>query len=62
MRSLSRDLLELADEKAVSYTCMVVHTCLDEHKTEQLVKDTQQLQLPLKIMDLCRTLPEVDWT
>uniref|UniRef100_A0A671L567 Ataxin-10 n=1 Tax=Sinocyclocheilus anshuiensis TaxID=1608454 RepID=A0A671L567_9TELE len=56
------DLLELADEKAVSYTCMVIHTCLDEHKTEQLVKDTQQLKLSLKIMDLCRTLPDVDWT
>ncbi|XP_026089297.1 ataxin-10-like [Carassius auratus] len=56
------DLLELADEKAVSYTCMVIHTCLDEHKTEQLVKDTQQLKLSLKIMDLCKTLPDVDWT
>uniref|UniRef100_A0A8C2G0N2 Ataxin-10 n=1 Tax=Cyprinus carpio TaxID=7962 RepID=A0A8C2G0N2_CYPCA len=57
-----RDLLELADEKAVSYTCMVIHTCLDKHKTEQLVKDTQQLRLSLKIIDLCRTLPDVDWT
>ncbi|XP_052411256.1 ataxin-10-like [Carassius gibelio] len=56
------DLLELADEKAVSYTCMVIHTCLDEHKIEQLVKDTQQLKLSLKIMDLCKTLPDVDWT
>uniref|UniRef100_A0A8C1WMJ0 Ataxin-10 n=1 Tax=Cyprinus carpio TaxID=7962 RepID=A0A8C1WMJ0_CYPCA len=56
------DLLELADEKAVSYTCMVIHTCLDKHKTEQLVKDTQQLRLSLKIIDLCRTLPDVDWT
>ncbi|XP_043092633.1 ataxin-10 [Puntigrus tetrazona] len=56
------DLLELADEKAVSYTCMVIHTCLDEDKTEQLVKDTRQLKLSLKIVDLCRTLPEVDWT
>uniref|UniRef100_A0A671MUT8 Ataxin-10 n=1 Tax=Sinocyclocheilus anshuiensis TaxID=1608454 RepID=A0A671MUT8_9TELE len=56
------DLLELADEKAVSYTCMVIHSCLDKHKTEQLVKDTQQLKLSLKIMDLCRTLPDVDWT
>lgn len=60
--SPSRDLLELPDEKAVSYTCMVIHTCLDEHKTQQLVKDTQQLKLSLKIMDLCRTLPDVDWT
>ncbi|XP_026065466.1 ataxin-10 [Carassius auratus] len=56
------DLLELADERAVSYTCMVIHTCLDKHKTEQLVKDTQQLKLSLKIIDLCRTLPDVDWT
>lgn len=60
--SPSRDLLELPDEKAVSYTCMVIHTCLDEHKTQQLVKDTQCLKLSLKIMDLCRTLPDVDWT
>ncbi|XP_073694573.1 ataxin-10 [Garra rufa] len=56
------DLLELADEKAISYTCMVVHTCLDEHKTEQLAKDTQQLKLSRKIVDLCRTMPDVDWT
>uniref|UniRef100_A0A671MQJ0 Ataxin-10 n=1 Tax=Sinocyclocheilus anshuiensis TaxID=1608454 RepID=A0A671MQJ0_9TELE len=60
--SFGEDLLELADEKAVSYTCMVIHSCLDKHKTEQLVKDTQQLKLSLKIMDLCRTLPDVDWT
>ncbi|XP_067283264.1 ataxin-10 [Pseudorasbora parva] len=56
------DLLELPDEKAVSYTCMVIHTCLDKHKTEQLVKDMQQIKLSLKIIDLCRTLPDVDWT
>ncbi|XP_051546420.1 ataxin-10-like [Myxocyprinus asiaticus] len=57
-----RDLLELLDEKAVSYTCMVLHTCLDKCKTEQLAKDGQQLKVSLKIMDLCRTFPDVDWT
>ncbi|XP_073801475.1 ataxin-10 isoform X1 [Danio rerio] len=41
---------------------MVIHTCLDEHKTEQFVEDTQRLKLTLKIMDLCRTLPDLDWT
>ncbi|KAI7791717.1 ataxin-10 [Triplophysa rosa] len=56
------NMLELPDEKAVSYTCMVLHTCLDDHKTETLAQDAQQLKVPLKIMDLCRTLPDVDWT
>ncbi|XP_030644238.1 ataxin-10 [Chanos chanos] len=56
------DLLGLSDEKAVAYACMVLHTCLDEHKTEQLAKDEQHLKVALKVMDLCKTLPEVDWT
>lgn len=56
------DILQLPDEKSISYTCMVIHTCLDEHKTEQFVEDTQRLKLTLKIMDLCRTLPDLDWT
>nr|XP_055046350.1 ataxin-10 [Misgurnus anguillicaudatus] len=56
------NLLDLPDEKVVSYTCMVLHTCLDEHKTERLAQDPQQLKVSRKIMDLCKSLPDVDWT
>lgn len=57
-----RDLLELSDEKAVAYTCMVLHTCLDEDKTELLRTEPQQLKVALKVTELCRTMPDVDWT
>ncbi|MCI4389111.1 hypothetical protein PGIGA_G00093990 [Pangasianodon gigas] len=56
------DLLELNDEKAVAYTCMVVYTCLDTEKTEQLGVDPIKLKVALKITELCRTRPDIDWT
>uniref|UniRef100_W5K945 Ataxin-10 n=1 Tax=Astyanax mexicanus TaxID=7994 RepID=W5K945_ASTMX len=56
------DLLELPDEKTIAYTCMVLHTCLDEDKIEQLGTEPEQLKVALKVTELCRTLPEVDWT
>ncbi|KAF4079709.1 hypothetical protein AMELA_G00181340 [Ameiurus melas] len=56
------DLLELNDEKAVAYTCMVIYTCLDTEKTEQLGVDPMKLKVALKITELCRTLPDIDWT
>ncbi|XP_036433407.1 ataxin-10 isoform X1 [Colossoma macropomum] len=56
------DLLELSDEKAVAYTCMVLHTCLDEDKTEQLRTEPRPMNVALKVVELCRTLPDVDWT
>lgn len=59
---LFRDLLELNDEKAVAYTCMVIHTCLDTEKTEQLGVDPVKLKVALKITEMCRTFPDVDWT
>lgn len=54
--------MELDDERAVAYTCMVVYTCLDAEKTEQLGTDPIKLKVALKITELCRTLPDVDWT
>nr|XP_057933983.1 ataxin-10 isoform X2 [Doryrhamphus excisus] len=54
-------LLNVDDEKTVSYTSMVVHTCLDEAKVEEL-SEPQNIQLALKVMELCRTQPELDWT
>lgn len=59
---LFRDLLELNDEKAVAYMCMVIYTCLDTEKTEQLGVDPIKLKVALKITELCRTLPDIDWT
>ncbi|KAL7828000.1 hypothetical protein AOLI_G00311520 [Acnodon oligacanthus] len=56
------DLLELSDEKAVAYTCMVLHTCLDEDKTELLRTEPRQMKVAVKVTELCRTLPDVDWT
>lgn len=57
-----RDLLELEDEKAVAYTCMVIYTCLDTKKTEQLGMDPIKLKVALKVTELCQTLPDIDWT
>lgn len=59
---LFRDLLELNDEKALAYTCMVIYTCLDTEKTQQLGVNLIQLKVALKITELCRTLPDIDWT
>ncbi|XP_077357165.1 ataxin-10 [Festucalex cinctus] len=54
-------LLNVADEKTVSYASMVLHTCLDENKVEE-VAELQNIQLVLRVMELCRTQPELDWT
>ncbi|XP_061920511.1 ataxin-10 [Entelurus aequoreus] len=54
-------LLSVDDEKTVSHTSMVLHTCLDEAKVEEL-SEPQNIQLALKVMELCRTQPELDWT
>ncbi|CAG5927683.1 unnamed protein product [Menidia menidia] len=49
------------DEKVVNYTSMVLHTCLDEARVEDLSKP-ENIQLALRVMELCRTQPDVDWT
>ncbi|XP_029969638.1 ataxin-10-like [Salarias fasciatus] len=54
-------LLSVDDEKVVNYTSMVLHTCLDETKVEDL-SDPENIQLALRVMELCRTRPELDWT
>ncbi|XP_066525712.1 ataxin-10 isoform X2 [Hoplias malabaricus] len=56
------DLLEFPDEKTVAYTCMVLHTCLDEDRTERLGTEPQHMKVVLKIIEMCRTLPNIDWT
>ncbi|TNN71889.1 Ataxin-10 [Liparis tanakae] len=55
------NLLHVDDEKAVNYASMVLHTCLDEAKVEEL-SDPQNIHLALKVMELCRTHPDLDWT
>ncbi|XP_041933934.1 ataxin-10 [Alosa sapidissima] len=55
-------LLDIQDEKAIAYTCMALHTCLNEHKVEQLTKQPDCFKVALKVMELCRTQPELDWT
>ncbi|KAF7647156.1 hypothetical protein LDENG_00176860 [Lucifuga dentata] len=54
-------LLSVDDEKAVSYTSMVIHTCLDEAKVEKLAEQ-HNIQLAFRVMELCRTEPDLDWT
>lgn len=49
------------DEKAVTYASMVLHTCLDEAKVETMAQP-QNIPLVLKVMELCRTQPDIDWT
>lgn len=58
---MNRQLLSVDDEKAVNYASMVLHTCLDEAKVEEL-SEPQNIQLALRVMELCRTQPELDWT
>ncbi|XP_037098875.1 ataxin-10 [Syngnathus acus] len=53
-------LLKVDDEKTVSYASMVLHTCLDESKVEELAQ--QNIQLALRVVDLCQSQPELDWT
>ncbi|CAL1568939.1 unnamed protein product [Knipowitschia caucasica] len=54
-------LLSLDDEKSVTYASMVLHTCLDEAKVDTLALP-QNITLALKVMELCRTQPDIDWT
>uniref|UniRef100_A0A3Q1JG33 Ataxin-10 n=1 Tax=Anabas testudineus TaxID=64144 RepID=A0A3Q1JG33_ANATE len=54
-------LLRVDDEKVVNYSSMVLHTCLDETKVEEL-SEPQNIQLALRVMDLCRNQPDLDWT
>jgi len=58
---VNRELLSVDDEKVVTYTSMVLHTCIDGAKVEDLSKP-QNIKLALKVMELCRTQPDLDWT
>lgn len=57
-----RGLLSMHDEKVIAYTCMALHTCLNDKKVEQLTKQQDSLAVGLKVVELCRTQPELDWT
>ncbi|XP_077449865.1 ataxin-10 [Stigmatopora argus] len=54
-------LLNVDDEKTVSYASMVLHTCLDEAKVEEL-SQLKNIQLARRVMELCGNRPELDWT
>ncbi len=58
---VNRQLLSVEDEKVINYTSMVLNTCLDEAKVEELSKP-QYIQLAVRVMELCRTQPDLDWT
>ncbi|GAA6217508.1 ataxin-10 [Lates calcarifer] len=59
--NLLLQLLSVDDEKTVNYASMVFHTCLDEAKVEEL-SEPQNIELALRVMELCRTQPDLDWT
>ncbi|KAE8281493.1 Ataxin-10 Spinocerebellar ataxia type 10 protein-like protein [Larimichthys crocea] len=59
--NLLLQLLSVDDVKTINYTSMVLHTCLDETKVEEL-SEPQNIQLALRVMELCRTQPDLDWT
>ncbi|XP_039997736.1 ataxin-10 isoform X3 [Xiphias gladius] len=59
--NLLLQLLNADDEKTVNYASMLLHTCLDEAKVEEL-SEPQNIQLALRVLELCRTQPELDWT
>ncbi|CAJ1055050.1 ataxin-10 [Xyrichtys novacula] len=59
--TLLLQLLSTDDEKAVNYASMVLHTCLNEAKVEEM-SEPQNIQLALRVMELCRTQPDLDWT
>ncbi|XP_059182324.1 ataxin-10 [Centropristis striata] len=59
--NLLLQLLSVDDEKAVNYASMVLHTCLDEAKVDEL-SDPQNIQLARRVIELCRTQPDLDWT
>ncbi|XP_020495184.1 ataxin-10 [Labrus bergylta] len=59
--NLLLQLLSADDEKTVNYASMVLHSCLDEAKVEEM-SEPQNIQLALRVMELCRTQPDLDWT
>uniref|UniRef100_A0A3B4U3B7 Ataxin-10 n=2 Tax=Seriola dumerili TaxID=41447 RepID=A0A3B4U3B7_SERDU len=59
--NLLLQLLSADDEKTVNYASMVLHTCLDEAKVEEL-SEPHNIELALRVMELCRTQPDLDWT
>ncbi|KAG9335466.1 hypothetical protein JZ751_004595 [Albula glossodonta] len=53
-------LLDHSDEKTAAYTCMVLHTCMDEQKVQQLLEQRQE-EVAMKVISLCHRQPELDW-
>ncbi|TNM91408.1 hypothetical protein fugu_019788 [Takifugu bimaculatus] len=59
--NLFLQLLNVDDVKTVDYASMVLHTCLDEAKVEEL-SQSQNIQVALRVMELCKTHDDLDWT
>lgn len=57
---VDRRLLSVDDVKAVDYASMVLHTCLDEAKVAEL-SQPPNVGVALRVMELCRTHPQLDW-
>ncbi|XP_077565770.1 ataxin-10 isoform X2 [Stigmatopora nigra] len=54
-------LLNVDDERTVCYTSMLLYTCLDEAKVEEL-SQLKNIQIARRVLELCGNRPELDWT
>uniref|UniRef100_A0A3B3QHQ9 Ataxin-10 n=1 Tax=Paramormyrops kingsleyae TaxID=1676925 RepID=A0A3B3QHQ9_9TELE len=52
--------LEL-DEKTAAYSAMVLYTCLDPNKVEEMVTHQEHQAVARKVIALCQKQPELDW-
>ncbi|XP_046879017.1 ataxin-10 isoform X2 [Hypomesus transpacificus] len=55
-------LLSVTDSKAVGYASMVLHCCLDQDKLQLMAQQQGGLALARRVIELCRTHPDLDWT
>nr|XP_023696268.1 ataxin-10 [Paramormyrops kingsleyae] len=58
---LGRELLDHSDEKTAAYSAMVLYTCLDPNKVEEMVTHQEHQAVARKVIALCQKQPELDW-
>ncbi|XP_072566389.1 ataxin-10 isoform X1 [Paramormyrops kingsleyae] len=55
------ELLDHSDEKTAAYSAMVLYTCLDPNKVEEMVTHQEHQAVARKVIALCQKQPELDW-
>ncbi|XP_018610351.2 ataxin-10 isoform X1 [Scleropages formosus] len=56
------DLLDHKDRKTAAYASMLLYTCLDSLKVDELTLQQENLDVAKKVIGLCQRQPELDWT